>query len=494
MNSHEMLTRLAPKLEEDETAAIDWHILIKGSRKEETLVAWVSRSFPQEKRWNKEIGDWETAPPGSKIIWQGLMCSCHAGQKNFECPAMNAADEIRKAELQQMMREEAFPDDLVHGMPDPWQWNLDIAASAVQWLYHLAETGYYVCNRAGGVLYVQQVARILDWPAPEFWWKVNTILEQRHSLTLNGMIYTPWYDKEPMFKELEQKTGHREFIPGEWGQWSCHACGLVGDVRNDPRTASCVQGAYEYSAQKPSVPVPLPTTIPRPSMNGGLARPNTSVSLLNSLPSISVEEDIDFVIPTEKQHSTTNRETGAVEDYLVQVKPSYEDEVNAIAVIQEMQKDAKRENTNIPYIEDGQEVFWMENSGWRIWVLYIDGTASGLLCVHPPELSDGDRAHAGFLETETWIKEGYRGKGLASAGWDLVEAKLSYDEVPGLVCELWENDEFAQRRVEKHGWSKVGRFKYIMESESDDPTWCDRWEKKLVLEEEPVSSESGFDV
>jgi hypothetical protein len=236
-----LVTRLVPEVRDGETAEVLWHAVFSGSGlSREMTVGWVRHDFPMKHMWSEEAQKWVDAPEGTITSWWGMLCDCPNREEcsHGDCIARQAADTLRDAELHVMLTE-AFKEKITVWSATPWSYDVKIAADTVELLHAWSQDNVYVGNRNGDSLYVQQAARVLDWVSPEFWWKVNDELEQRKTLTLNGMIYVPWYDREPVYKEREKATGHRMFDSGDWGNWYCHACGADGDAQDNPKNIIC---------------------------------------------------------------------------------------------------------------------------------------------------------------------------------------------------------------------------------------------------------------
>jgi len=237
----EIASRLVSRVGEGEQVEVVWFTVFAGSAlPRETVVGWVRHDFPMTQMWSPEEDKWIPAPAGTVASWWGLLCDCDDREtsRHGGCVAQSAADTLRQAELVSLLGEE-FPAKKHEGRTEPWKYDVGAAADAAEWLCAQSEDNVYVGNRTGNLLYLQQVATALEWSSPEFWWKVVDELERRKSITLNGMILIPWYDREPLYVEREKRTGHRRFESGDFGDWSCFACGANGDSQDSPNDVVC---------------------------------------------------------------------------------------------------------------------------------------------------------------------------------------------------------------------------------------------------------------
>lgn len=144
------------------------------------------------------------------------------------------APEVRK-ELQDALSEEG-------SIIRDFYRDSDIA-DAAEILYERAQTGEFLGQLNGRMIYVQEVAEILDCAVGTVLGAVSNVLIPEKRLGLNGMILTTWESQEKTKAFLEWHFGHKDMDRGDFGWWSCAHCGKSGDDYSDPSAEKCERPA-----------------------------------------------------------------------------------------------------------------------------------------------------------------------------------------------------------------------------------------------------------
>lgn len=115
---------------------------------------------------------------------------------------------------------------------------LTVITDEVYELYLASAGGEFVGQSAGGKLYVQDVAAILDLPTTLVMDAVEQLSRTR-TLGLVGMILTDYQTVMNMLEAEKAATGHWALSESDDG-WECGACGKQGPRGVDPVTVDCV--------------------------------------------------------------------------------------------------------------------------------------------------------------------------------------------------------------------------------------------------------------
>lgn len=99
---------------------------------------------------------------------------------------------------------------------------------AILELFERSENGEYLGQYIHSSFYVQDVARILDYPMSMVVEMVDELVAEG-KLGLTGMILIPNKDYIAAFKSWEESTGHKRLTVSDFGYWGCAACGKNGD-------------------------------------------------------------------------------------------------------------------------------------------------------------------------------------------------------------------------------------------------------------------------
>lgn len=124
-------------------------------------------------------------------------------------------------------------------------------ADATETLFHRAKRGDFVGQRLGTILYVQEVAEILENKPSTVLQTIHQVLLPERRIGLNGMILTSWEAYEEVRRSLEEQFGHKDMVLSDFGSWSCAACGKHGDEFDNPADKECVS----YDKESVSTPV-----------------------------------------------------------------------------------------------------------------------------------------------------------------------------------------------------------------------------------------------
>lgn len=122
---------------------------------------------------------------------------------------------------------------------------------------------------------------------------------------------------------------------------------------------------------------------------------------------------------------------------------------------------------------------WVHAHTGVAFVLRCDGVAAGLLDVAAGVNGLSMPVPPGTYETETWLLEPYRGRGLAVRAWAMVEEHLRATR-PGithLAGFVWRENTASHRRLAKSGYTDRGE--YWWHSEDEEGGWCRLWTRCL---------------
>lgn len=125
----------------------------------------------------------------------------------------------------------------------PFMTDEEVRKSTVLDLFERSERGEYLGQLSTHqFFYVQNLAAILDMDMHRALEIVDRLVAEG-KLGLNGMILIPHEQQEDGFRHWEKQTGHRRLSMGDFGNWSCSACGSWGDERDDPKAVACERTA-----------------------------------------------------------------------------------------------------------------------------------------------------------------------------------------------------------------------------------------------------------
>jgi hypothetical protein len=115
-------------------------------------------------------------------------------------------------------------------------------------LVALAERSFnqeFVGQRSNELLYLQDVAEVLELPMDQMW-KFSEEFIEKEQLGLFGAIIIPWADYVEQKQAAEGLTGHKDFSSSDMGDWSCGYCKAEGSENNclEPEDVECVKDAY----------------------------------------------------------------------------------------------------------------------------------------------------------------------------------------------------------------------------------------------------------
>lgn len=144
---------------------------------------------------------------------------------------LEAGLEVRREQLRQEM-------DL------PELGDVDSIADLFVDLHIRSMDGEFVGQRVAGILYVQDVAALLDGEMADVMPAVEKLSAEKR-LALNGMILWDWQEVAASREREFQRTGHHQLAVSDFGYWSCRACGQSGDDYTLPTDYPCVDEAPE---------------------------------------------------------------------------------------------------------------------------------------------------------------------------------------------------------------------------------------------------------
>lgn len=114
-------------------------------------------------------------------------------------------------------------------------------------------------------------------------------------------------------------------------------------------------------------------------------------------------------------------------------------------------------NNEIPNMSDLETVRqWFAVANWQIWLISETEVDIGYLSLHTPVLTEDAELFDGYLETDSYLLPPYRGRRLMTAAWEQVFATLPHGT--HLVAEIWDTNTSSQRRLERDGWTHVGKY------------------------------------
>lgn len=150
--------------------------------------------------------------------------------------AYNAAKALRIPEVREMLLSEINPN----GLMSYFSSREDIAA-AIKLIFAKVSAGEFLGQSRGTIIYVQNVAEILDFSVSIVLDVINDILIPRKEIGLNGMILSTWESQEEGRLSWEKHTGHKDLTVSDFGSWRCHYCGKHGDGddRERPKDVTC---------------------------------------------------------------------------------------------------------------------------------------------------------------------------------------------------------------------------------------------------------------
>lgn len=114
-------------------------------------------------------------------------------------------------------------------------------ADATEKLWKRAGSGEFVGQFNSTMIYVQEIAEILNLEMPKVLKVIDEIMIPQKRIGLNGMILTSWESQEEARISLERSTGHKNLSMSDFGYWGCSACGKHGDDYENPKDYSCVK-------------------------------------------------------------------------------------------------------------------------------------------------------------------------------------------------------------------------------------------------------------
>ena len=121
-------------------------------------------------------------------------------------------------------------------------------------------------------------------------------------------------------------------------------------------------------------------------------------------------------------------------------------------------------------LDADKAAIWLNDFSANIWLVEVNNEPAGLLFVHEP-LSPG--VPSGFLETQTYLRESFRGKGIATEAWRQVEPEV-FANCRGLAGVPWESNVRSISRLRKSGFQMIKRIAFRDETSSG---WCQVWIK-----------------
>lgn len=138
------------------------------------------------------------------------------------------------------VRREQLRQELV--LPDPA--DVGAVADLCVDLYTRSVNGEFVGQTVAGLLYVQNVAALLNGTVADVMPAVAQLSADKR-LALNGMILWDWQDVTDSHERQFQRTGHRRLAVSDFGYWSCRACGKSGDEYTVPTDYPCTDAVPE---------------------------------------------------------------------------------------------------------------------------------------------------------------------------------------------------------------------------------------------------------
>lgn len=136
-------------------------------------------------------------------------------------------------------------------------------------------------------------------------------------------------------------------------------------------------------------------------------------------------------------------------------------------------------NAYLPaHMTEAAALDWISRQPKTSWLIVLDDSFVGLAQLSPAEQCPPLTLPPGSFETETWLVDCARGRGVASEAWSHIREQLRsrHPEVRHLVGVVWENNESSHRRLAKDGFGCVGEVWW----EGDGGAgWCRVWTLSL---------------
>lgn len=115
---------------------------------------------------------------------------------------------------------------------DPFSVTTENLKETIVNLFQRSRQGEYLGQYSNSNLYIQDVARILDYPVNMVHDLVDELIKEKR-IGVTGAILIPFEAYEEAFVSWFEATGHRKLTVSDWGYWSCGFCGQHGEPEDN---------------------------------------------------------------------------------------------------------------------------------------------------------------------------------------------------------------------------------------------------------------------
>ncbi len=144
----------------------------------------------------------------------------------------------------------------------------------------------------------------------------------------------------------------------------------------------------------------------------------------------------------------------------VTVQPLQPSRETLSMLVEASRDSALTHNTYLPeHLTPTKARHWVSQQPDTTWVIYYNGEPVGLAQMSTNVDTGEIPAPAGSRETETWILESFRGRGIASQAWRHIfnEIATTHPDITHAVGVVWVENTASSRRLLKDGYTLAGK-------------------------------------